>query len=227
MSGDGQPSLRAAFFWLALFSIAFAWIESAVVHYLHYHFYPEGFAFPLVQWPAGVLVVELGREFSTIVVLAAVAFFAGRSWWRRFAWFMFAFGVWDIFYYIWLVLFEGWPQSLLTPDLLFLLPVPWAGPVIAPVLVSVFLVLSAIILVWIEERTGRVALRKGYIITVLGAWALILLSFMLDSVRIITSGDIGPYHGEIFVPGLALWAAVLARIALARKDFSDIQKASE
>ena len=227
MSQRELPSLRATFFWLTLFSIAFAWIESAVVYYLHYHFYPEGFAFPLVQWPSGILIVELGREFATIIVLAAVAFFAGRSWWRRFAWFMFAFGVWDIFYYLWLLLFEGWPQSLLTPDLLFLLPVPWTGPVITPLLVSVFLMLSAIVLVWIEEKTGRVALRKGYILAVLGAWVLILISFMLDSVRIITTGDIGPFHCEIYVAGLALWAAVLARIALARKDFSDIQKSDE
>ena len=37
------------------------------------------------------------------------------------------------FYYLFLIPLTGWPKSLLDWDILFLLPVPWWGPVIAPV----------------------------------------------------------------------------------------------
>jgi hypothetical protein len=224
MTGERRLSLSTTFIWLALFAVAFAWIESAVVRYLHALFYPEGFAFPIKPWPAGMLAVEAGREFATLVVIAAVAFFAGRGVWRRFAYFMFVFGVWDIFYYIWLVLFEGWPQSLLTPDLLFLLPVPWVGPVIAPVLVSIFLILTAILLVLIEERTGRVELKPAYILLVVGGWALILVSFMLDAPKIIATGGIDPFHWEIFGAGMVMWAAAVIKVGTAWGDFGAVQR---
>ena len=206
-------SLIATAVWVTLFAVAFAWIESAVVHYLHVHFYPEGFGFPLVEWPQGMLAVEFGREISTVVVLAAVAILAGGSWWRRFAWFMLAFGVWDILYYVWLVLFEGWPQSLLTPDLLFLVPVPWAGPVLAPVLVSLGLILCAVLIVWTEEKRGVFKPGAWTIVTVLAGWAVILTSFMLDSLEIIGSGTTGPYRWEVFAVGMAIWAAALIGLA--------------
>jgi hypothetical protein len=226
MTADRRPLLATTFFWLALFAVAFAWIESAVVHYLHALFYPEGFAFPVKPWPAGMLAVEAGREFSTVIVLAAVAFFAGRSWWRRSAYFMLVFGIWDIFYYVWLVLFEGWPQSLLTPDLLFLLPVPWAGPVIAPVLVSLFLILTSILLVLIKEKTGRVALKPAYILLVLGGWAVILTSFMLDAPKIIATGGIDAFRWDVFTAGMLMWAAALIKVAASWGNFSVVQRST-
>jgi hypothetical protein len=210
-----RPTLPVVFLWLTLFAIAFAWVESAVVHYLHIHFYPGGFSFPLVRWEMKLVLVETGREISTIIVLIAMAYFAATGWWRRFAFFIFCFGVWDIFYYLWLVLFERWPESLFAPDLLFLVPVPWAAPVLAPVLVSVFLIITAVVIVLSEERAGRFAPNWAHILLVSAAWALILVSFLLDSAKIIETGETGPYRWDIFLFGLLLWAAPLIKLGVA------------
>ena len=56
-----------------------------------------------------------------------------------------AFGVWDIWYYIFLRQITGWPSSLLDWDVLFLIPLPWWGPVIAPVSISLLLILGGTI----------------------------------------------------------------------------------
>ena len=71
------------------------------------------------------------------MIIAAVGLLVGRTWVERLAWSAIVFGAWDIGYYAWLHVFSGWPPSLDTTDLLFLIPVPWAGPVLSPVLVMV------------------------------------------------------------------------------------------
>ena len=53
-----------------------------------------------------------------------------------------AFGVWDIFYYVFLKIIYDWPKSLFDWDILFLLPLPWWGPVLAPVCIA------ALMIVW-------------------------------------------------------------------------------
>ncbi len=125
------------------YAVAMAFLESAVVVYLQRALGIQvGALFPL-QDPAGVgdlAAIEVGREAATLVMLATVGWLAGRSGLERLAWTAVAFGTWDILYYAWLWVFVGWPPSLGTWDLLFLIPVPWAGPVWAPVAVSVALV---------------------------------------------------------------------------------------
>ena len=110
--------------WLAVFAIAMAYLESAVVVYLRLIYYPNGFDFPLVVIPMREALIELGREGATVVMLVAVGRLGTRGFWSGFAGFMFIFGVWDIFYYVWLKVFLNWPPSLATWDILFLLPVP-------------------------------------------------------------------------------------------------------
>jgi hypothetical protein len=123
---------------------AFGVIEGAVVVYLRDLTYPEGFAFPLKEMPWRLLVLEVARESATLVLLLGVAFLAERTPLRRFAVFAFSFGVWDLVYYVTLKVCLGWPADVLTWDVLFLIPVVWTGPVLAPVLVSVALVAAAI-----------------------------------------------------------------------------------
>ncbi len=130
---------------LALFSAAMAFVESAVVVYLRGLFYPEGFYGALAAMPVFYYATEVFREVATIVMLATVSLLAARrGWWERAAYFLFCFGVWDIFYYVWLYALLGWPPSLLTTDVLFLIPVPWVAPVLAPVAASAVMIGAAV-----------------------------------------------------------------------------------
>jgi hypothetical protein len=110
------------------------YLESAVVVYLREIYYPEGFAFPLKILNMRIAITEIFREFATLVMLGTVGYIAGRSKLEKFGLFIFAFGIWDIFYYVFLKLLLGWPESLFTWDIIFLLPTTWVGPVLAPVI---------------------------------------------------------------------------------------------
>jgi hypothetical protein len=126
---------------VVIYATAMAWVESAVVFYLRSMmnriepYQPD----PL---PAigGFASVELPREAATLVMLFTVGWLAGRNWRTRLGYFAIAFGVWDIFYYVFLKIICGWPHSALDWDVLFLLPMPWWGPVLAPVLISLLLI---------------------------------------------------------------------------------------
>ena len=85
---------------------------------------------------AGIAPAEVVREAATLVMLLAVGGLAGRSWRSRLGYALVAFGVWDIFYYVFLKIITGWPHSLLDWDILFLIPLPWWGPVMAPVSIA-------------------------------------------------------------------------------------------
>ena len=64
---------------------------------------------------------------------------------------MIAFGIWDIFYYIWLWVMVGWPVNLMTWDLLFFIPLPWVGPVITPVLIAITMTTAGSLLFFSDE----------------------------------------------------------------------------
>jgi hypothetical protein len=124
------------FFALATFGVAMGFLEAVVVVYLRLLFYPEGFAFPLRPMSPALLSIESLREISTMVMLITVSILAGSGFLRRFSFFLIIFGVWDIFYYVWLKALVNWPSTLLDWDVLFLIPVIWTGPVLAPVICS-------------------------------------------------------------------------------------------
>jgi hypothetical protein len=101
----------------------------------------------LVWWDT--LHLEILRESATILMLLSIGYVTGKSWKSRFAYFLMAFGVWDIFYYIWLFWLNGWPRSLMDIDVLFLIPVPWISPVYVPVLISLLMISVSL---WIINR---------------------------------------------------------------------------
>ena len=143
----GFLSFKSKLFYTTLFAIAMAYLESAVVVYLRMLYYPNGFTFPLVEIPSVIWIIETGREAATIVMLFTVSVFLANNKRERFAYFAFTFGVWDIWYYIWLKLFLDWPASLLDWDILFLIPIPWVGPVLAPILVSASLITAGLFII--------------------------------------------------------------------------------
>ena len=138
-----QLTLTRKLIWAGLFGLAMGYFEAALVEYLRELYYPDGFSFPLQDIPLKFLLIELGREVASILMLVTVATLTGRCFIDRFAGFAYIFGIWDITYYLFLKLLEGWPPSLLTDDLLFLIPLPWIGPIWAPVLISVALIWAA------------------------------------------------------------------------------------
>ena len=151
---SGPKSFGWKIVWLTVFAIAMAYLESAVVVYLRAIYYPAGFAFPLKAITGSTIWIELGREVATLAMLTAVGILFAITRAGRFAAICFTFGVWDIFYYFWLKIFINWPESLMTWDLLFLIPAPWIGPVIAPILVSLCLITAGIIIL-VNERDNR------------------------------------------------------------------------
>ncbi len=132
---------------ISLFAIAMGMLESAVVIYLRDILYPQGFEFPLNPVRPDLVWTEILRELATLVMLLGVGMLTGRTAAEKFAWFLYAFAVWDIFYYVFLWLLISWPESLLTWDVLFLLPVTWTGPVISPLIVASTMILLAMLIV--------------------------------------------------------------------------------
>ncbi|MFH1689922.1 MAG: hypothetical protein ABIE42_06755 [Candidatus Eisenbacteria bacterium] len=169
MTDHFTPMLRLrkgaliALAWLAAFAVAMAYMEAAVVAYLRLLYYPDGFviesAASLEPVPPAVLAIEIGREVATIVMLAAVALLsAGKNWWERLAHFMWAFALWDIFYYVWLYVLLRWPSGATTIDVLFLIPVPWIAPVFVPIVVSLLMIGAALAIlrgIWVRGATGH------------------------------------------------------------------------
>jgi hypothetical protein len=141
-----------------LFAIAFSFIEASVVIYLRAitgfltgsglsevtnlssSFYNE--ARIVADFPPSLLKVEILREAATILMLGCVAWLTVRGRKERWAVFLWVFAIWDIFYYLSLRLTVGWPSSLKTPDVLFLIPVPWTSQVWFPLIVSTLTLLS-------------------------------------------------------------------------------------
>ncbi len=193
-----------------LFAVAMAYVEAAVVVYLRQLYYPGGFSFPLQPMPNVFIAVELGREFATLVMLATVTWLAGRTSWSRFAWFLAAFGVWDIFYYIWLKVTLDWPASILDWDILFLIPLPWIGPVIAPVLIAVLMIVAGLMILRIENR-GRSFKppQSTWIISLIGT-GIILYSFMHDTDATLRFQHPEPYAYSLLIVGLVCYLIAMA-----------------
>jgi hypothetical protein len=144
--------LRPKMITITIFAIAMGFLETAVVIYMRELLYPGGFKFPLAPIPVDLAITELLRELSTLIMLLTIAIIAGRTFSQRFAWFIYSFAIWDIFYYIFLKLLVDWPESFLTWDILFLIPTTWTGPVLTPVLVSCTMILLAMVILVYTER---------------------------------------------------------------------------
>ncbi len=164
------------------YAVAMAYLESAIVVYLRRLYYPKGFDFPLVIIDIPTLLIEVGRETATIIMLATVGVAAGRTKVGKCAYFLYLFGVWDIFYYVWLKVFLDWPASLFTWDVLFLIPVPWVGPVLAPVTVALTMIGMALVLLRLEQRGPVLPAGKTVWLAQMGASLIVIVSFTMDVV---------------------------------------------
>lgn len=187
---NGYLQYRQRFFWLAVFAVAMGFLEGIVVVYLRELYYPDGFEFPLKLMSEELVKIEWIREIATLVMLAGVGIITGRNGLQRLFYALFAFGVWDIFYYAALKLLIGWPASLLTWDLLFLIPVSWLGPVLAPVLNSVTMIMMALLLIGRQERGYYIKVSISDWILIFGGALVILYTYLIDYTKLLIDSGV-------------------------------------
>lgn len=176
--------------WLVVvtFAIAMAWMESATVYYLRLlvdriePYQPN----PLpIRGRIGA--VELVREAATLVMLLTLGAVAARTWQKRLAYTAIAFGMWDIFYYLFLRVMAPWPRSVFDWDILFLLPLPWWGPVLAPVSIALLMIVWGTLATQFADRAAAPANAVAWSSSLLGT-VLALYVFMSDSLHLVHRG---------------------------------------
>jgi hypothetical protein len=170
---------------VTIFAITMAYLESAVVVYLRGMYGIEVLLRDINLTPDKYTFIEIGREAATIVMLTFVSLLAGKNIPKKIGFFFLSFGVWDIFYYVWLYIFIQWPASLLEWDILFLIPLPWWGPVIAPILISILLISIGLLL--LRDRYFKISFSDWIIFTI--SLIIILYTFVEDSINILIKGN--------------------------------------
>jgi len=194
---------------VTIFAIAMGFLETVVVIYLRKLYYPNGFSFPLKGFISTEIIgIEWLREIATIIMLLAVGYLAGKKFYEKFAYFIYAFAIWDIFYYGFLKITLAWPQSLTTWDILFLIPWAWAGPVITPILSSLLLITMALLIIHFNDKGKKVKIScKEWTFLIIGL-ALVLYTWLYDYGKVIFNNlDIAAY-----VPASYKWVIFLLGI---------------
>jgi hypothetical protein len=203
-----------------VYAVAMAWVEAAVVLYLRtmiHRLEPhQPNPFPLL---GNLGRIEVAREAATLVMLAAVGILAGRAWRSRLGYAAIAFGVWDIFYYVFLKVMCGWPHSVMDWDVLFLIPLPWWGPVLAPVLIALLLIIWGMLLSQFDSAPtpllpkiaslGLGAIGVGLALQVFMADTLAAAHLGVDAVRTALPKS---FHWPLFGGALLLMSVPVLRL---------------
>jgi len=205
--------------WVVIFAIAMAFLEAAVVVYLRRLYGISDLILTVPPFDPQIARIELGRELTTLVMLLSFGWVAGRKLQSRFGFALVAFGIWDIFYYLWLKVFIAWPTTLLDPDLLFLIPLPWWGPVIAPILISLLMIMGGTLAILREEQGHGIRFRITEAFVLLAGILAMLYAFMQDAIAILPAGasilsQLKPsqFNWAVFLAGLFLSAFMFWRV---------------
>ncbi len=204
---------------VVILAIAFGYIEAAVVVYLREIFHPDGFSFPLAAYfladkSRDLLLVEVGREAATIVLILSACLLAGQNRRQRVAYFLIIFAVWDIFYYVWLKVLIGWPASVLDWDILFLIPLPWAGPVFAPVLVSVTLLIFAGLILYRDCSAVPIKVSRWDWLGFCAAGLVVVISFCVPGPHVSQTDYATYFSWPLFAVGLLAGGILFAKCFL-------------
>lgn len=180
---NSQLRKQPTILWVLIFAVSMGFFESSIVVYMREIYYPDGFSFPLHQIEPQIALTELIREFFSLVMIISVAILAKLSFYERFANFLFIFAIWDIFYYIFLKLILGWPASLATWDILFLIPLPWTSPVIAPIIISFIMIALALVIYRFHHINKSFEIKVREWMILIGGAVIIFVSFISDFLR--------------------------------------------
>jgi len=207
---------------VVVFGIAFGYIEAAVVVYLRQIFYPDGFTFPLTIFGIDtlsrrILLTEIGREAATIVLIFTGAWLSGHNRQQRFAYFLIIFAVWDIFYYVWLKVLLDWPASIMDWDILFLIPVTWASPVLYPVLISATLIVFAVVILYFSccDRSIKVKLLDWLAFS--ASIIIIVVSFCIPGLHSTRQDYASYFYRPLFAVGYLFGIVVFLKCLLKSK----------
>ncbi len=206
---------------VAAFATGMAWAEAAVVVYLRVLIdRVEPYQHDPLPAFGGLGQIELVRELATLVMIGAVAGLAGQTRRGRAGYAMAIFGIWDILYYVFLRPMSDWPRSLLDWDILFLVPLPWWGPILAPCLIAGLLVFTGTMISQ-GDASGQPLWpgRRAWAVGGAGV-AVALYAFMADAIAAMGGGmeairQVLPveFNWPLYLLGLALLAAPLADIS--------------
>jgi hypothetical protein len=162
-------------------------------------------------------LTEVGREAATLTLILTGAWLSGQNRRQRFAFFLAIFAIWDIFYYFWLKALINWPVSIMDWDILFLIPLAWASPCIAPALVSfILLVFAVVILYWDSyDKSVKVTLLDwlGFIAAAL----IVVVSFCIAGLHMQEPDFHRYFYWPLFAAGLILAAALFLKCLLKSK----------
>jgi len=222
LSAEPLNRTLTRFFIAVIFSIAFAYIESAVVVYLRVIFHPDGFTFPLsnvdtILQHKALLLTEIGREAATIVLILMGAWLFGRNHQQRFAYFLTIFAIWDIFYYVWLKVLLDWPARISDWDILFLIPVAWAGPAVAPVLISITLLVIATVILYRDCRGRPIRANRIEWLGFIAAGAIVVVSFCIAGRHIAEPEYKTHFYWPIFTMGNIIAITLFVKCLLKSK----------
>ncbi len=180
---------------VGVFAFAMGFLEAIVVIYLRKIFYPQGFDFPLSIMSPEIISIEWFREITTIIMLVTIGILAGSNNFERFLYFLYTFAIWDIVYYIGLKLFLNWPASILNWDILFLIPIPWISPVLAPIICSLTMIVMSVLIIYFIDKGYKIKTNYKFWITLIVGAILIFITFMWDYSKIIIENN---FLGDFF-----------------------------
>ncbi len=209
-------------FLLAAFAAAMAFVEAAVVVYLR-AVIGAGPLFPMKELPPLLLSVEIGREVATLVMLVSVALLSARGGARRMGAFLLLFSVWDVLFYAWLRIAIGWPAGVNDWDILFLIPLPWVGPVWSALLICAGMAVFAVLFLRMPKEAPFSPGLWGWVCGIVGA-AVVVASYILEWKKIEygqgvpTDFSLGPYLAGVVLLGAAGWSAVRSTTSVWRRD---------
>ena len=202
--------------WIAIFAIAMAYLESAVVVYLRHLYGITDYALGIPPFNDAISIIEIGREIATLVMIMAVGWAVGKSFQDRLGYSLFVFGIWDIFYYFWLWIFVKWPSSLFETDLLFLIPLSWWGPVAAPVMIALLMIISGILAILYEDKNQKLSLSMSWLSIAILSLLILLYSFIRDALALLPAEfeaisyiQPSPFNWVIFLTGYLMLCIIL------------------
>jgi hypothetical protein len=215
-----------------LFGLSFGYVEAAIVVYLR-HIYdpirlefhpgkPPGDLFPLItseqlrsKGPVHVrlLLTELGREFATLVMLGGAALAVASNLRQWLGGFVLVFGVWDLAFYLFLKVLIDWPASWMTWDILFLIPLPWVGPVLSPCIVAASMVFAGIVVLRRELGGPGIRISALHWSGIVTGGLILMVAFMWDWRH--TSGGNPPnaFNWPLFAAGELLGIGAFSHAA--------------